>query len=311
MSNNDRGKWIDVESTSTAAAEVARRALDVRVRYVLRMLPLATHEFRQDVEYVHQLRVGCRRAGAALQAFRPLMLDKPKSLRRWLRRIRRAAGPARDADVLLARLEKEHDPSPEFDYVVTCLKRQRADAQQVLVEVEAKAQSGKFHHSLQRCCDSLREHDSKQESTTFGQYARAALRTASQELLELAGLNQPTVTQLHHLRIAGKRLRYSIELFHEAFPPSMRIEVYPQLEKLQDRLGQLNDHVTAQACFQTWLAHMPVDDQAATLARFVAKEHDAALRQRTEFLQWWAAPRVASFDSQLRKCFEEALGAGR
>ena len=43
--------------------------------------------------------------------------------------------------------------------------------------------------------------------------------------------------QLHELRIAGKRLRYSIELFHSAFPAALREKAYPQVEQLQSGLG--------------------------------------------------------------------------
>ena len=303
MNNNDRGKWIAVESTSVAAAEVARQALEVRTGYVMRLLPLAAHEFQKDVEYVHQLRVGSRRAAAAWQAFRPLMQGKPKALRRWLRRIRRAAGPARDADVLLARLKKEYEHLPGLEYVLVRLDQQRLSAQQALVEVEAKSQSGKLNRALQRCLDSLHGHHPGREDMPFQQFARTALLVASQELFELTGLDQATVAQLHKLRIAGKRLRYSIELFHAAFPANLRREVYPQVEKLQNQLGRLNDHVTAQALFQTWLASMPTDDRAATLARLIAEEHDAARHQRKKFLQWWTSRRAASVESQLRAQF--------
>jgi len=53
----------------------------------------------RDPEYLHQLRVGMRRLRSAIQAFAPLFTDD-KPLKRALRRLAPALGPARDFDVL-------------------------------------------------------------------------------------------------------------------------------------------------------------------------------------------------------------------
>jgi len=287
-------KWIEIPSSKQSAAKFAERVLRLRVEYVQQMLPLAALRYNEDIEHVHRLRVACRRAGAALQALRPLMSKKPTSLRRWLRRIRRAAGPARDTDVLLNRYQQESGAS---EYVIARLQQQRIDVQHQLAEVAKRAKQKKIHSSLEQCLSTLS--DSKAKRLTIAKFAKDALHQANQPVLDFTALKQPSLEQLHELRIAGKRLRYSIELFHEVFPTELRTEFYPLVEKLQSRLGKLNDHATAQAMFQSWLSQMPVDGHAAELARCVVAEHESAEQVREEFLAWWTAGRIARLEKYL------------
>ena len=300
------GKWLEVASTSAPAAEVAVETLTVRVGRAEQMLPLAAQEYESDIEYVHQLRTSCRRAAAAVEAFRPLMSAKPKALRRLLRKMRKAAGPARDTDVLLLRFQDEASSDSNFDYVIARLRLQRASAQDALVKVARISQTGKLQATLQATCESLIDGARDAQQLSFRQFGRDALNVASQKVFRLTGVSAPSIAQLHQLRIAGKRLRYSIELFHGVFPPEMRGEVYPMIEKLQDRLGRLNDHATAQAMFQRWLANLPPGERAAHLAGEIVKEHAAAQQVRRDFLDWWTTQRVATLESRLSALLHSA-----
>jgi len=292
-------KWIEITEAERGAAELAAEIIQLRMCHVEQLLPLAAHNYRDDIEYVHQLRVGCRRAGAALGAFRPLVTGKAKRLKKWLRKIRQAAGPARDADVLLERLKAQSKPMPGHEYLVARLKRRRANVQQALVEVAAKAETGRLEQSVTRCLKALQKKPPKRAAVRFDLFAHQALRSVSQQMLQRSGLQQPTIAQLHQLRIAGKRLRYSIEIFHGVFPLSLREEIYPLVEKIQARLGSLNDHATAQALFQGWLADLPPDERAAQLAARIVAEHDLAEQIHLDFLQWWTPKRVAALESHL------------
>ena len=292
-------KWIEVPSADAPAAEVARQALAVRMGRIERILPLAAFRYQEDVEHVHQLRTSCRRAAAAIAAFRPLMSNKPKALSKLLRKIRSAAGPARDADVLLARFEAQSTTEEHPDEMIANLRLQRESAQEALVTVAAKYRPRKFKKTVQRTLNSFGNGDRNARQMSYRQFGRSALEAASQAMFQLTSISQPTVAQLHQLRIAGKRLRYSIELFHGVFTPELRSEVYPVVEQLQERLGQLNDHVTAQAMYQKWLFEMPAGELAADLATRIVAEYDSAIEARREFLQWWAAPQTAALESRL------------
>lgn len=88
----------------------------------------------RDIQRVHQLRVATRRAIAAIDAFRDLLPTKRADwFTKQLRRIRRAAGEARDLDVLTDRLTGETGDAPGGQArrrLVAMLSKQRQFARQ-------------------------------------------------------------------------------------------------------------------------------------------------------------------------------------
>src|SRR5207247_10117237 len=93
-------KWIPGTRAKQPVAKAARRALRLRLGEVCRMLPLAARHAHEDVEYVHQLRVASRRAVATVDVFWDLLPTKRRQwVRKQLKRVRRAAGEARDSDM--------------------------------------------------------------------------------------------------------------------------------------------------------------------------------------------------------------------
>ena len=99
------GKWIPDLSPEMPVVDAARTVLAARFGVVRHYLPLAAESPFDNPEYVHQLRVGTRRAGAALRVFADCLPKKPqRAAKKSLRAIRRAAGGARDWDVFLDNL---------------------------------------------------------------------------------------------------------------------------------------------------------------------------------------------------------------
>src|SRR5439155_18388759 len=95
------GKWVEGLTAAMPVAKAARRAIAARLEAVREALRPAA-AWGPDPEPVHHLRVATRRAGAALDTFGDLLPGKVyKKARKALRRVRRAAGEARDADVFL------------------------------------------------------------------------------------------------------------------------------------------------------------------------------------------------------------------
>jgi len=296
------GKWLSVDPPRARVVKAAQQILASRLADVQDLLPKATR-VGADVESVHQLRVSCRRAAAGLRAFRPLVGRGGKQLDRWLKRLRRAAGPARDADVLLGRLSRELDSSDcRAQQVLAKVRQIRTDAQRQLVSVGAKAAKGGLKRAAKKCLKALRKSKAAPAKQTFAEYARAALTAAADDMLAIDA-HDATFEELHELRIAAKRLRYSIELFHSAVDPRLRTESYPVVEELQERLGELNDRVSAQAMFQSWLADLPPDGLAAYIAGLVVAERAAAEVLRDDLLGWCLPARQAELLERL-----EALG---
>jgi CHAD domain-containing protein len=292
------GKWLLVDPPDVPVVAAAKEILAHRVADVEDALPRAAR-IDSDPDSVHQLRVSCRRAAAALRAFRPLVGRRGKKLDRWLKRLRRAAGPARDADVLLARLRRELDPSQcHARQVLAKVERARIEAQRRLAAVGAKAAHGRLMDAGKKCLKALRKVKGASKGKSFAEFAHCALTAAADDMLAIDA-HHATFEELHQLRIAAKRLRYSIELFHSAVDPRLRTESYPVVEELQDRLGALNDRVAAQALFQSWLADMPPDGLAAFIASLVVAERAAAEAARRDLLGWCLPTRQAELLERL------------
>lgn len=292
-------KWAEIADPRIPAREFAQAVLSERLEAVETLLPRAAYHYSDDIEHVHQLRVSCRRAAAALRAFTPLMSEKPKKLKLWLGKIRDAAGPARDIDVLISRYCKEKAGAVS-DYALPRLRKQRINVQKPLVKVAKRANSGKFDDAITQ---EIRLLESAKEKPTVAKYGQKAVRLAYLPFARLALLENPSSAKLHQLRIAGKRLRYSLELFHGLSPRSID-SAYAIVEELQTRLGDINDHATAQKLYQSWLAAMPADALAAELAERVVQEHKAFVRLSTQFLRWWSPKRI----TEIHKVFTQFCG---
>src|SRR4051812_23561883 len=89
------GKWIAGLTPGMPVSGAAKVVLAERFAVVRQFLPLAAESAWEDPEFVHQLRVGTRRAAAALRAFADALPRKSlKATKGSLRTIRRAAGDA-------------------------------------------------------------------------------------------------------------------------------------------------------------------------------------------------------------------------
>jgi CHAD domain-containing protein len=296
------GKWFSVEPPGAPVVEAAEQILALRLQDVQRYLPLAAHHHGDDIEHVHQLRVSCRRAAAALRAFSTLAPRRSKKLGRWLKRIRRAAGPARDADVLVARLRDELNPDNGYaQQLVAVVLQSRCEAQEALVAIDAKTAGGGFQRAADKCLKSIRNADDGWSDCSFIEFAREAIASAAEGLHGVDPSH--AAAELHELRIAGKRLRYAIEIFHSAGAPELRADVYPQIEELQERLGAVNDRAASQLRLQRWLGELPADGLAAFAAAQVVSEHAATNRLRDEFMAWWTADRQSQLREQLGAAF--------
>src|SRR5688572_17294219 len=89
---------------SQVAAEVIRERPELECKYA----PLAAKQWEDNPEFVHQMRVATRRSAAALALFVELLpRKKTKHMLKRLKRLRKAAGEARDLDVLCQRLRRD------------------------------------------------------------------------------------------------------------------------------------------------------------------------------------------------------------
>ncbi|HEY7428265.1 MAG TPA: CHAD domain-containing protein, partial [Gemmataceae bacterium] len=272
--------------------------LFVRLQVVKDHLPRAALEADHDIEYVHQLRVGTRRADAALRIFKACLPTKVHGkARRRLRKLRRAAGAARDWDVFLADLlvrEQKEDAKHRagLDFLIGYALGQRTAAHAELEAVYQKL-GPTFETFLARTVEAVRPPRDDPAPTILVDLARPMLFDRLKNLEQTALGDLSDYAQLHQVRIAGKRLRYAMEVFADCFDATFREKLYPRVEQLQEVLGRANDsHVATErlsslrervrsVCASAWPRLQPGVEQ-------LLRAHQRRLPQeRRRFLKWW------------------------
>jgi CHAD domain-containing protein len=207
----------------------------------------------EDIEFIHRARVATRRLRAGLRFFADCFpAERLKTWRKELRRMGRSLGEARDQDVQIAFLCDLLSQLQELDYV--------AGVARVLVHWERRREKlqPKVLRALGRLLDSrvLREmlvatkkwrSDGDQAGPwqpSPGLFAHAEQYVLSR-LEELRSfepcLADPQDKPQHHaMRIAAKRLRYTVEVCRPAY--AGRLDgVLEAIKQVQSLLGEIHD----------------------------------------------------------------------
>ena len=245
-----KGKWIRGLTADTPVSAAAAEVLAVRLAVVMRYFPLAARQPWRDDEYVHQLRVATRRSQVALDLFEDWLGRRHyRRVRRLLRRIRRRAGRARDCDVFLRNLEQalsrcKAGARPGLHFVAGQIASDRQAAQVQLGDFYDRTQAT-VKDRFDKLVRSVRKGPRRGKIRLLGELGRCQLAARLDQLQESLPGQSVDMDQLHRLRIAGKRLRYALEVFAPCYPRELRTDLYPRVEQLQEVLGAINDHHTA------------------------------------------------------------------
>jgi inorganic triphosphatase YgiF len=208
----------------------------------------------EDHEDVHQMRVATRRLRASLAVvegvFDPALV---RQFRRTLRELAAHLGAVRDDDVFLDALlayseTLEHREQPVLDPLLAAVRLDRAAARTRLHQYLAGSRHRRFKREFAAFL------------VTAGAGVAAAPVSGPPRVRDLAGgviwrrfeelrafetvLPGAPDETLHEARIAGKRLRYTLELFTEALGPQGD-DALETLGALQETLGALQDAAAA------------------------------------------------------------------
>lgn len=210
-----------------------------------------------EVSAVHQSRVATRRMGAALRLLEPVVeRSKRKRLERSLKRMRRRLGCLRDLDVMmdhLAELRVSSTFPNAIDWMQAQLSREREAAQVEateeiplyktlgqleqwrLVRAEIVDSADTIHHLLAQSLHA------QMEAFAHSADAIASPNTAMAETLPAEEV-PPHRPDPHDVRIAGKSLRYTLEMA-DAAGHSLPTKVHKTFKSMQDCLGEWHDYV--------------------------------------------------------------------
>ena len=237
-------------------------------------------------EALHQMRVGLRRVRAAMSLFRNIVADSESGrIRQGLKWLAGTLGPARDLDVFMADvlvpLRDEHPDHPGLGDICHDIEVRRlrayADAvaaccsdryQTVLLDTMEWVESGPWRTGDDALLRTRRE----QPITTL---AADELSRRRRKIMKAGkNLRDCSAEERHELRIRGKKLRYAVEFFADAFPGKRNTRrhdaVLAALKDLQQALGGLNDIATREQLAEKIAAEGRGDEQAARKRAFAA-----------------------------------------
>jgi CHAD domain-containing protein len=248
----------------------------------------------EDAHIVHDLRVCTRRLQQILSALAPEKnLNKARSVRRTLRRVRRALGPWRNCDVALQWVtRKERRISKPvlksgWKLVRESISVEREDAIQSARRKLYKSGGITLNRRIQQLLALSAQRLGSADPGAVVRQAVADGAVQGRQALERATADR-SIPNIHALRIQTKRLRYRVEMARE-----LGAQEAPALiqwfKLLQDRLGhwhdrqELNHFITRALAGSDVLMGQP--RVAVELLREVEKNHKISSREMEELLR--------------------------
>jgi len=292
-------------SAATPVVEASRERIAERLTTVRDCLRKALAKPRRRRQHIHALRVATRRATAAIDLFRDC-LPKPirTEVRTTLRSLRKAVAEARDWDVLLQQLANTMRANvdtdvPTLDMLTGYALAHRGQAQSALEAVARDCSPQDLKKLEARVVAAVRW--KRKSQTTLGDFASPIIGQRLRDLTNLADRDNDAWTMLHEVRIAGKRLRYALEVVDGCLDPAVTEHVTPALVRLQEVLGGVNDSFHASALFEAILSGMHATTPAAAdryqsvLERQIAEHRQRMQSGRDAFAAWlvaWHSPEM-------------------
>lgn len=304
-----RRTWVVLEADTTPVGRVAARTIRARLDAVWRELETAVDR-AGDVESVHRLRVATRRTLAAFDAFADLLPEKRTAwFARRLRELRQVAGDARDLDVLTGRLAARPAAGDDLrakaaaarGRLVAMLARQRATSRQPIRDLHDRLVAAGWD---ERVTDLLARIPSGPRQRSFAAYARDRFGPLVERFFTKADRRLRDDDDVHRLRIAGKKLRYALEIFAAVFPQRERVRCQEALERLQHVLGDFTDHASAADRFRRLAREGLTGLDREALDDLRSREAALAAEARKAFVRWWDRARRRD----LRRTIERSLG---
>lgn len=222
----------------------------------------------KDIEAVHQIRVASRRLRNAFEHFKDCLPSKrSKAWQDEIRKITGALGRARDLDIQIECVNACCDETleqrfkPGYHRLLLRLKQRRMKAQKKVNQALDNLKAGDILSKMQGHFEALsaRAEDTYLFTPSLYQRAFTGINDELQEFLSYKDFirDPDNVEKLHAMRITGKHLRYTLELFSPLYKEAL-IPYIQVMKDIQDQLGAIHDA-------DVWIAWLP---------KFIEKEQD-------------------------------------
>ena len=250
----------------------------------------------EDIEALHDMRVATRRMRAAFRVFGDYY-DKSvvAPYLKGLKRTGRTLGDVRDLDVFRAKMQTYLDTLPQaqqqsLDDLASVLDQQRqASRGRLITYLDSEKYDsfvGQFEQFVETPGMGSLDFTPKGRDPIPHRVRHVAPMVIYRRLAAVRAYDEwvtipdPPLARLHALRIACKRLRYTLEFFEEVLGPATKTLI-KEIVALQDHLGDLQDAVVASGILRDFLTYgtwghdaadePPPDQEAPIVAPGVAE----------------------------------------
>ncbi|MBP0621981.1 CHAD domain-containing protein [Cupriavidus consociatus] len=212
---------------------------------------------RDEAEDLHQLRVAVRHARAVLWALgRALPRLEREHWKRELRTLAHATSAVRDWDVFLAETvvpaRKKEPEDPVLASVADTAAKQRNTARAAMLAALVSYRDGQLPvvqrdlAHLGHLAEKVAAQGKTRRRDRLGPFARQRVRRGRKRLRALKqAAHGGDPGAVHEQRIAGKRLRYTIEALAPVLPSRFTKRLHRKLVRQQSRLGGFVDAMVA------------------------------------------------------------------
>jgi CHAD domain-containing protein len=291
----------------------------------------------EDIEYIHRMRVASRRLRAALPLFASCFPEK--KYQQWIEEVRtvtRALGEARDTDVQIAfltKLIKKRDarkhPYPDIapslrltgdmeTILLSRLQKKRLKLQTAVFSSLDKLENSGIIDEMKVFFNSqeMRVKGSRKRNSPYGLAPVAASRIARRltKLHSYEGWvhNPDAIAEHHAIRIAAKKLRYTMEVYSPLYRRGLK-KTLSRVKKIQEILGDLHDCDVWIDTVMVMLVNERLTSQATTgrekvrVSKVTRYKHFLAEREKERkiiyrrFVRYWDSMAHSHLWDELRK----------
>ncbi|MFC1714578.1 CHAD domain-containing protein [Candidatus Poribacteria bacterium] len=284
-----------------------------------------------DIERIHDMRVATRRMRSALALFEECLPGKKvKVWNKQMRRVTRALGTARDTDVQMDFLQGFLDGVTESRYragiqrLLLRLRQQRDSAQGKVLKAMDQLELSGVLEDMGKTLRRIRVHarmNHVDENAPFvyqQAYLTISLRLEDMLAYETYVTQPERMEELHAMRIAAKRLRYTMEVFEPLYRGDLK-QPLKTVRKIQTMLGDIHD------C-DVWVEHLPQflgEERARTVEYYgharplnrlktgilylQQERHEHRMELYREFVEFWQQTQEQNFWDNLLEQLSQPL----
>ena len=213
-----------------------------RILKLIKALEKNLKNIDEDVENIHQVRVASRRIRSTLPVLKEEMeKNRYRKLLNGIKGITNAFGEVRDLDVQILYLENLVKKMPDMRIVLEDRRSKRADLDKYIKETSSSIANISLLNDLKKECKHLISVNKELcDSDFFKIYREILSRLKIIQDLEDTLSDPKNQTGHHALRIAIKKLRYSLENYGLLFSGNLDYFI-SEVKSLQTYLGNIHD----------------------------------------------------------------------